>query len=464
MKPAWQEALLLGLCIAACSFQILIHPYIGLANNGDFAKVFARFAMAPPDGKASNFNYFVSDYRFDPKYRWKSEVQSSENVVAAIPILTAKSLGARVFNIRWLGALHMLLFLGAYYALLLYLRRYEPAFQLAIGGLSLWIFTDVAYVAYFNSFFSDAAALLGLLLMVPLALHLAAQVPPRAPIVWLFTAAALLFITSKTQHALWGIFPAAFLFWRRRLIAPIVLLAAAAYVVLSTSWIYPAYPLFTAIFTKVAPNAPSPQAAVREVGLGEPEYQFIGKQAYAPGLPTIDVGWLRYFTGKTSYGKLLRYWLRHPNEAGHVMCGDLANFAPNMRQLNLSNFRREDGHPPMQVTTHFATWSRLRDRLYRRWPFFIVGWYGLVIAAACIILVRDRSQRANTAICLGVAIMAVLEFVFASLTDANETDRHLLIFHALTEMTICFTAALSLTVALRFGILRRGPRDPARPA
>jgi hypothetical protein len=57
--------------------------------------------------------------------------------------------------------------------------------------------------------------------------------------------------------------------------------------------------------------------------------------------------------------------------------------------------------------------------------------------------------------------MAVLEFVFASLTDANETDRHLLIFHALTEMTICFTAALTLTVVLRFGILRRGPRAPS---
>ena len=454
-KPAWPEVLLLGLCAAVCSFQILIPPYIGLASNGDFGKVFARFAMAPPDGGARNFMYFVSDYRFDPKYLWESDVESSENVVAGIPILTAKALGASGFNIRWLGALHMLLFLCAYSALLLYLRRHGPVFQLAIGGLALWIFTDVAYVAYFNSFFSDTAALLGLLLMVPLALYLAAQTPPRAAVVWLFTAAALLFITSKTQHALWGVFPAAFLFWRRRLAAPILLLAAEAYVVLSTPWTYPACPLFTAIFAKAAPNAPSPQAAVREVGLGEAEYRFIGQQAYAPGLPTVDLDWLRYFTGRTSYGKLMRFWLRHPGEAARVMYADLKIVAPRMRQLNLANFRREDGHPPMQLTTRFATWSRLRNKLYSGWPLFVVGWYAVVIAAAFVILMRDRPQRAKAAICLGLAIMAVLEFVFASLTDANETDRHLLIFHTLTEMTICFAAAWALTLAQRAGIFRR---------
>jgi hypothetical protein len=453
--------------------QILIPPYIGLASNGDFGKVFARYAMAPPDGGARNFIYFVSDYEFDPKWLWVSDVKSVENLVAAIPILTAKALGARTFNIRWMGALHLLLFLSAYYILLMYLRRYGPIFQLAIGGLALWIFTDVAYVAYLNSFFSDVPALLGLLLMIALALHLAAQKPPHPATFWLFTAAALLFITSKTQHALWGIFPAAFLIWRsplrggqdggaealhhasgkhglalppmRYLAAPLLLLAAEAYMLVSTPWTYPLQPLFTVIFKKVAPDTPSPEAAVREVGLGEAEYRFIGHQVYEPGLPTVDLDWLRYFAGKTSFGKVMRYWLRHPGQAGHVMYGDLATWVPGMRQLNLANFRREDGYPPGQLTTRFATWSRLRDKLYRRWPLFIVGWYIVVIGGAVIVLVRGRTNRANTAICLGVAVMAVLELVFATLTDANETDRHLFLFHALTEITICFAAGWALS-------------------
>jgi hypothetical protein len=210
LKPAWPEALLLGLCAAVCSIQILVPPYIGLANNGDFPKVYRRFACAPPDGDARNFVYFVADCEFQPQYYWKSDVISSENALAAVPMLLVKASGARVFNIRWLGGFHLLLFLGAYCALLLYLRRCGRVFQLAIGSLALCIFTDVAYVSYFNSFFSDTAALVGLLCMTAFALHLA-RPTPRAAALWLFTAAALLFIASKTQHALWGIFPVVFL-------------------------------------------------------------------------------------------------------------------------------------------------------------------------------------------------------------------------------------------------------------
>jgi hypothetical protein len=210
LKPAWPEALLLGLCAAVCSIQILVPPYIGLANNGDFPKVYRRFACAPPDGDARNFVYFVADCEFQPQYYWKSDVISSENALAAVPMLLVKASGVRVFNIRWLGGFHLLLFLGAYSALLVYLRPRGRLFQLAIGGLALCIFTDVAYVSYFNSFFSDTAALVGLLCMTAFALHLA-RPTPRAAALWLFTAAALLFIASKTQHALWGIFPVVFL-------------------------------------------------------------------------------------------------------------------------------------------------------------------------------------------------------------------------------------------------------------
>ena len=178
LKPEWQEILLVAVCGAICGFQLFVPPYIGLANNGDFAKVFGRFACAPPDGTARNFRYFVSDYEFNPKYLWESEVQSSENMLAGIPILLAKASGAPAFNIRWLGALHLVLFLCAYYFLLMYLRRFGRGLQFAIGGFALLLFTDVAYVSYFNSFFNDTAAMLGLLLMVPLALLLTDGRPP----------------------------------------------------------------------------------------------------------------------------------------------------------------------------------------------------------------------------------------------------------------------------------------------
>lgn len=438
LKPAWPEVILLGLCAALCSIQIFAPPYIGLANNGDFGKVFGRFAIAPPDGGARNFTYFVSDYEYRPRYRWKSNFKSSETVLAAVPILLAKTFGAHVFNIRWLGAVHLLLFLCGYYLLLVWLRRYGTVFVLGIGGLALWIFTDVAYVAYFNSFFSDTAAMLGLLLMAPLALH---SLDPQSRLRHALPLAALLLITAKTQHAFWGILPAAFLIWRKHLVSAALLIAAEAIMILSTPWTYKTAPLFSVIFYKLAPHAPVPQSAVRELGLGEAEFRYIGTHAYTPGNPGVDIPWLRSFTARTSYARVLRYWLRHPGEAARALHADLVTFAPGMRQMNLANFRREDGRPPAQLSDRFAVWSALRERLYRRWPFLVVAWYASVIAAAAAMRKRHRGPAV---ICLGMAAIGILEFCFASLADAIETERHLLLFHAATDVTICFAGACVL--------------------
>lgn len=443
-KPAWPEALLLVLCVVVCSLQLFVRPYIGLANNGDFAKVFARFSLSPPDHTARNFIYFVSDYHFDPRYYWKSEVWSSEDVLAGIPILLAKAAGAQWFNIRWVGAVHLLLFMGAFAALLLYLRRFGRAFQLAIGGLAILLFTDVAYITYFNSFFSDTAALLGLLLMVPLALHIAGRQTPRAATVWLFTAAALLFITSKTQHALWGIFPAVFLIWRRRFIPATLLLAAEAAMVVFTSPLYSAQPLFTVIFYKLAPNSPVPQRAIHELGLNDSEARYIGTHAYSPGNPTASGPWLLDFSHRTGYGKVFRYWLGHPAEALRSLDSDLRVQGSEIRQQNLANYRQEDGRPPGTLTRHFAVWSHFRTWLYNWWPGHIVLWYMLVMAGAVTVFVRRPSARRPAAICLAICAMAVLEFVFASLTDAIETGRHLFLFNAMTEITVCFAVGATL--------------------
>ena len=108
-----REALLVLLLAAICAVQLLIPPYIGIANNGDWGKVYARFDCSPPDIGARNFIYFMPDFEFGRQYHWASEVLSSEILLAAGPILLVKASGAHVFNIRWLGAVHAALLVAA---------------------------------------------------------------------------------------------------------------------------------------------------------------------------------------------------------------------------------------------------------------------------------------------------------------------------------------------------------------
>lgn len=117
-----------------------------------------------------------------------------------------------------------------------------------------------------------------------------------------------------------------------------------------------------------------------------------------------------------------------------------------MRQGNLGNFRREDGYPPSELSERFAAWSKLSGRLVRRWPLLVVAWYAGVIGVA---LAMVKRHRGPAIICLGVAAMGVPEFCFASLADAIETDRHLLIFHAITGITVCFAGAWVLSAIMQ---------------
>jgi hypothetical protein len=460
--PAWLEALLLALCAAVCSIQLLLPGYIGIANNGDFGKVFARFSCAPPDGAASNFRFFVADYDFAPRYYWKSDFVTSEIPLAGIPLLAARAAGARSFNIRWLGALDAVLFLAAYYALLMYLRRWGRAAQAAIGLLALWIFGDVVYVAYFNSFFSDTPGILGLLLMVALGLRLSAQDPPRRITLCLFALSALLFVCSKTQHGLWGFFPALFalgLTWRfssRRIwgaLICVVLLAAEAGMFMVTPAGYGNEALFNLIFFKLAPGSRDPHATVRALGLGPADYRWIGTHAFMAGSPVANPAWLADFGRRTGYPMVLRYYARHPRTALRVLAFDLRQNTPYMRPENLSNFRKEQGHPPGALTDRFASWSNLRARLFRRWPWHIVVWYLVWIGTAVVLLWNGRTRRASVLVGLAVAAMGIGEFLTASLADACETYRHLLLFHLLTDVTVCLAIGWILT---RFPFFRRG--------
>src|SRR5438270_5821558 len=97
---------------AILCFQLFLPPVTGLANNGDFGKLIARFNLGAPF--EDEFRYAPIKYNFDPKYHYDSGVYSSELMFVA----TALGLHALIsptssFDIRWIGAIHSGVFLLA---------------------------------------------------------------------------------------------------------------------------------------------------------------------------------------------------------------------------------------------------------------------------------------------------------------------------------------------------------------
>jgi hypothetical protein len=452
------------LSAGALASELFLPGFIGLADNGDFPKVSMSLCIGAADDRAQAFSYFVSDYVRGNAYCWDSGLKSSAVVPAWFASTLEQAVGSpEKFDIRWLGGVNAALFLVFFYVLLIAIRTLEGWRWIAACILALWIFTDVSFVAYFNSFFADSAALLGAMIAAASALWLLAADETRLLPVCVFAGGALLFVTSKAQHAIYGFVPALLLAVlgytaKKRAVrftswgAAGCLLASAAWMVASTPDWYKAQPRFNLIFSKIAKKSASPLDDFRELGLGAPDLKYIGTNAFAPGNPTENEQWLAAFCSRTGYGKLLAYYVRHPAMMFGLMHEALGpEGAASRRPWNLSNFRRAEGKPAGARTERFASWSRVRDWLSGVWPMHVAVWYALVLGGAVFVLRRRKSRFgvALAAATLGAAAIGLGEFSVAALADSLETHRHLLLFQLFTDLTIFFALVWALAGGAR---------------
>jgi hypothetical protein len=153
--------------------------------------------------------------------------------------------------------------------------------------------------------------------------------------------------------------------------------------------------------------------------------------------------YVRSFEKRTSYGDVASFYMNHPGRVLQILWRCLTDEAKQMRAVNLSNYQKRDGHPAGARAEHFDTWSSLRTWLFEHAPWHILIWYALVFAGCVAVFLRQSSPvpKRLAAICAALATVAVFEFGAASLADACETYRHLFLFHAVTDITVCFAIA-----------------------
>jgi hypothetical protein len=449
--PDWPSAGLFLICASLLSLQAFGPHFIGTADNGDFGKVFGWLSLVPVDYGQSNFSYFQPDYIYSQSHFWDSPYYSSEIVPAWIATrLSGATREGAHFDIRVLGAVHAAIVLAALAMLLFLLRRLPVWTRVLVAGVAILAFTDVCYAAYLNTFFMDAVAVFSLLLLVVTAARIAQDGDPPPVLVLLYGIPGLLFVTSKTQHALWTLLPAGYLIyltlqWRRPAlrrigVVVVVLLLAGGGLELATA--DPgnrAQALFNKLFYQIGPAGPQGVRDLHEIGVRPEELSYIGLHSYMPDSPAANIPWLEQFYARTGYGRLLAWYLRHPRRALEILQGTLRRDAHEMRQNNLSNYQRAEGHPRNARTSRLAVWSGFRSTLLERWPYHIVIWYALFLAGALYAMRRRQARLAWLAVM--IALLGLGQFAVASLADCLETGRHLFMFHACTDLTICFAVA-----------------------
>lgn len=449
------RAALLIIVAAIGAYVLLAPPVIGLANQTDFVRFMQPFGIAyPPDITGKDQHWCFADVTFAltrPEGLQHPYFSSQTLFIAAAMGLHHLISKSSWFDIRFLAFVHLV-------ALLIFFGKTIETIQNAVPHgrtvglvLATLIVTDVGYLAFFNTFYAEPAAILFTISFVAFLFDALRQ--PRASNICLLAASAALLVTSKPQHALLGLVIGLFLivvpFFRRDW-RPFLTYCIAASVLVTGAGVYTASTihvsdrtatLYATVFTGVLMDSANPRSDLAELGI-DPNAEiyrgsspFVSNNAVAAG----------YFPGRCTYSRLLAFYLVHPvrllQRTDRVIRAVMSNRLPA-----LGNFQRGTGHRCQEQAKCFSIWDPIRARFNS--TFLVSGFFIVTAGTALILAIRYGSAYSYGYLLL--TAMAGISFYAAALGDGVDYRKHMLLFHLLFDCCCCCAAMFTAGRARQF--------------
>jgi len=454
MSPDRRNGLLVAAVAAAAaailSAQLFAPPVVGLADNGDYERVigYAGFQHTTADSAERYFSFLRTKYAVVQPGWFRGGYLSSETLLAfaarGVHVLFS---GGPIFDLRVLGAIHAALLLLALALLVRAGRDLSPAAQIAVAVLLVFVFTDVGYVAPLNSFYSQAASLLFLLLTAGAAAEAIRRAKLSGALLFAYFGFALLFVSSKPQEKLAG--PLLALFglrlagvtprgaWKHAAVwLAAGLCAFSVWYGRHTPYTLREATMYQLVFSDLLVYSDTPAADAAELGLEPGWVRYRGTSPYRPDSPLLQPEFRRRFLHDVGYRRILRFYLAHPRRIVDRL-GRASRDTWSLRPT-FGNFERSPAHPESALATTFALWSRLRGALGVKPILFLVLLLGGNVAAALHGYRRaDRRGRLFREGILLVVVMAGLAFGVCALAQAPpDLSRALYAFHALCDLLL----------------------------
>lgn len=432
---------------AIAAWQLVVPPVVGLANNGDFERVmgYVGFQYLTDDRAEKYFSWIVTKFAYGTPGWFRSGLLTSETLLAGLARIVSEPF-ARVFDLRVLGTIHAILLVAGLGLLVSATRPLSRPARWTAAALLVFFFTDVGYVAPLNSFYSQAASLVFLLLALGVAarsIALGRRGPGHAGA---FLVLAALFAGSKPQEAVQGLLLAAFgvLVYgqpARRAARQPAAWAALALAGFSLWYLRSTPPeiadvaRYHKVFMELLPNSPSPERDLEDLGLDPAWVSASGQIAYKPTSPYADPAFRTAFLGRFSYGRLVRFYLTHPDRLASTLSRG-GREALRLRHPRFGNLEHRPGGAPGEKSGAFSLWSGLRLRLPGHPLLWLVPFLAgnLVLALATRRRASPEGRLARDGVVLLVA-MASVAFLVCVLSNAHgDLPRHFYVFHALVDL------------------------------
>ena len=475
------EVLFIAAIAGILVYLLFAHPIVGVANNGDFSRLTDWFGLKPAVSHPRDALYLFTVRLWEWHRQFEIHYPSSEVLFIGASLLPALALSrGGLYDIRFLGGTHAVLFLLVMLLLTQYTRTLPLGRRLLLYGLTAFMFADIGYVAYFNSFFSEPAGFIFLGATVAFALVLVAYREPgrrRMLLIAGYFISSLLFSTAKLQNFILAI-PLAALGYRlamsccpadkmnkKRFRGFVIGLTA---VLPLTGIAYfegynhltdrmKTYNVCNAIFFELLSYSPAPEVDAQELGLDPQFIQFRGKYAAFQGIPDA----VREAAGRVGTAGVARFYMHHPDRFVNLL-DRVAMRSFCQRPTYLGNYERSyvlaDGAQPAvprmylpdkYYSRKFAVWSSFKERAVPKTLCFLIGFVvlnALVVAMKWIRFDRTPGRRMITEIHGMLLIMALMQFLIVVVGEGTaDIVKHLFLFNLLCE--VCFVFLFMYAVA-----------------
>jgi len=446
------------------SWQLLVPPVLGLADNGDFARLMVHFDLvhASPDRAAHYFGYLDRYYavnRAEAKRFSPSGVISSELIFSGVAFAISR-IGGGGFDLVYLGAVHIAAFAACAYFLLVSTKPFAGRMRTTGVVLGSAVFTDIAYIAYFNSFYAESATFLFMIVVIASAYM--AMAAERGRMAWLVTyfGAIAALLLAKYQNVI--LLPAFLIFggllvkrWGqiRYFHAYLVFALAATYggylYFISSPEAVDDAVLYNSVFNGVLLGSPTPSDDLSQLGLDRGLAKYAGSTAFQRDSLRFDPVFLRKFRDTVTMGSLFSFYFDHP---GRLM-GALNRTVGLAFQTRpaLGNYEKSAGYPPLTLSRSWAMWSSIRSVLLPRdlWFVTLIGILYLILLGRKWLRARDRLEHLQLEWSALIALMALGQLIVITISDGvSDLIKHSFLFNVLFDYMLVVLMAHVLNVVL----------------
>jgi hypothetical protein len=452
------------------AYQVIVPPIVGLADQGDFARMIGRFGYGPEDKSPDlKFMYVVRKYVPDRTFRhpdWEQFNSEYAFVGSAIVVNQVISKDGKL-DVVVVGVVHSLAFLAAFARLLWVTRRFRAAPLLWTAGLVA--LTDAAYTAYWNSFYAEPAGCIFFLLLLGESVAMCDSEDASAWQLARWTLWAVLWVLAKPQNAPLGPILALFSlrqrWWAGRRRARRTAVAGCAAIAGATMFSVLTVPQpvrwstgYDMVFRAIIPESKNPAADLRVLGLDPGLAKYGG--TWAEGHPFYELVTSGVFRKQVTPFTIARFYLLRPARFWKhikVMLGsafDLRDF--------YGNFEKGEGFPAAARSHAFSLWSQFHRNSLARAGKLIFFLLVLCPIGVAWLWIRARQPAGRRRLeFFGLLPACCLAALFTVLLgDCWDNIKHFYLFNLLFDVCLIAGAGLAWTAVAQWS---RSPACPDGP-